>query len=94
MVSSFLRNPKMVTGVFEEGSLTLWVDSEMTKGILSRPNSLPPLEQAAEAYCGQKQRIVIKVGKPESKEPPEPKEEDNFDGLLDFGRQFGNFTVK
>ena len=54
MVDSFLRNPASVTGVFAENTLTLWTDSDLTKSFLSRGNTPALLEQAAEAYTGQK----------------------------------------
>ncbi|MDO4516517.1 MAG: DNA polymerase III subunit gamma/tau [Bacillota bacterium] len=98
MVQSFLRKPGAVTGVFEENNVTLWVDSELTKGVLSKPDTAAFLERAAEAYTGQKRRVVVKVGQPEPAAPqagaaPQP-QEDKFNDLLALGRQFGNFTVK
>ena len=93
MVQSFLRKPDTVTGVFDETSLTLWVDSDLTKGILSRGDTLKQLEQAAEGYTGQPHRVLVKVGKPQPPEPSAPAE-DKFNDLLALGRQFGNFTVK
>ena len=100
MIRSFLRKPGAVTGVFEENNLTLWVDSELTKGVLSKADTTALLEQAAEAYTGKKRRVICKVGQPEPAEvPSQPaaapkKEEDKFNDLLALGRQFGNFTVK
>ena len=100
MVQSFLRKPGAVTGIFEENHLTLWVDSELTKGVLSKPDTAAVLERAAEAYTGRKRRVLFKVGQPEPLEPvpqpgaaPQP-EDDKFNDLLALGRQFGNFTVK
>ena len=52
------------------------------------------LEQAAEAYTGQKRRAAFQVGKPPQADPPSPGRADNFDDLLALGQQFGNFTVK
>ena len=108
MVHSFLHKPESVTGTFEERTLTLWVDSELTKGFLSRGDTPSLLERAAEAYLGQPRRVVFKVGKPEPAERRNPSasqalshaevqtppEGDKFDDLLALGRQFGNFTVK
>ena len=93
MAQSFLRKPDTVTGVFDETSLTLWVDSDLTKGVLSRGDTLKRLEQAAEGYTGQPHRVFVKVGKPQPPEPSAPAE-DKFNDLLALGRQFGNFTVK
>lgn len=59
MASSFLRKGDSVTGVFGTGTLTLWVDSELTKGILSRGDTPALLQKAAEAYTGQACRVKI-----------------------------------
>ncbi len=102
MVNSFLHKPESVTGTFEERTLTIWTDSELTQGFLSRGDTPAMLERAAEAYTGQKRRVVFKVGKPEPAAQPAPApasgqpqpDEDKFNDLLALGRQFGNFTVK
>lgn len=94
MVDSFLHNPASVTGIFEENTLTLWTDSDLTKSFLSRGNTPALLERAAEAYTGQKRRVTFQVGKPPQVDPPSPSKDDNFDDLLALGQQFGNFTVK
>ena len=62
MVASFLHKPESVTGTFEEHTLTLWTDSELTQSFLSRGGTPALLEQAAEAFTGQKRRVVFKVG--------------------------------
>jgi len=100
MVQSFLKKPEEVTGVFDEHGLTLWVASEMTKGILSNPDTVARLEAAAADFTGSPRRVSIRVG-----EPPEPgpqsaatdrpsqsgPEKDPMDDLLALTRQFGNF---
>lgn len=65
MVASFLHKPESVTGTFEEHTLTLWTDSELTQSFLSRGGTPALLEQAAEAFTGQKRRVVFKVGRPD-----------------------------
>lgn len=101
MASSFLRKGDSVTGVFGEGTLTLWVDSELTKGVLSRGDTLELLQKAAASYTGQACRVVIKLGEPEPTpaqttpaQPGEAPPDDGFHDLLDLGQKFGNFTVK
>ena len=95
MIQSFLRKPNAVTGTFEDNDLTLWVEDEMTRGILSKPATMGFFEKSAAAYTGQDRRIHVKVGKPETAPAPAaPPQKDNFDDLLALGRQFGNFTVK
>ncbi len=106
MASSFLRKGDSVTGVFGTGTLTLWVDSELTKGILSRGDTPALLQKAAEAYTGQACRVMFQVGEPEPAQaqttaapppqtpPAEGPQDDGFNDLLDLGQKFGNFTVK
>ncbi len=95
MVASFLHKPESVTGTFEEHTLTLWTDSELTQSFLSRGGTPALLEQAAEAFPGQKRRVVFKVGRPDPvPQPPAGEGKDNFEDLLALGQQFGNFTVK
>lgn len=104
MVSSFLRKGDSVKGVFGPGTLTLWVDSELTKGVLSRGDTPSLLQKGAEAYTGQACRVVFKVGEPEPGQDtsaPQPQsapaaapQDDGFHDLLDLGQKFGNFTVK
>lgn len=65
MVNAFLRKPQQVTGTFGEKQLILWVDSELTQGFLSKGDTPALLERAAEAYTGQKRRVIFKVGKPD-----------------------------
>lgn len=95
MVQSFLRNPQAVTGTFEEHTLTLWTDSEMTRDVLKRGDTSALLAKAAEAYTGSPRRIVFQVGQPQSPPPSQGTgTADKFDDLLALGQQFGNFTVK
>ena len=101
MVRSFLHKPEAVQGVFEEHTLTIWTDSDLTMGFLNRSDTLAMLERAAEAYTGQKRRVRFQVGQPPV-QPPQPgpqtpppaPQEDKFNDLLALGQQFGNFKVK
>lgn len=97
MANSFLRKRDSVNGIFADGILTLWVDSELTKGVLSRGETLAVLERAALAYTGEPYRVTLKVGEPDipaAPVAPAAVQDDGFNDLLDLGRQFGNFTVK
>ena len=105
MVQSFLRKPQAVTGTFEENTLTLWTDTDLTRQILSRGETPDLLAKAALAYSGKPRRVVFQVGPPKAAEkpsspPPQPAAqpapgaEDKFNDLLALGQQFGNFTVK
>ena len=103
MVHSFLHKPESAQGVFEEHTLTIWTDSELTMSFLNRGDTPTVLERAAEAYTGQKRRVKFQVGKPPV-QPTQPRsnasqrqeapQEDKFDDLLALGRQSGNFKVK
>ena len=64
MVHSFLHKPESAQGVFEEHTLTIWTDSELTMSFLNRGDTPTVLERAAEAYTGQKRRVKFQVGKP------------------------------
>lgn len=97
MANSFLHKRDSVNGIFAHGVLTLWVDSELTKGVLSRGDTLAILERAASAYTGGPYRVTLKVGEPDipaAQEAPAAAQDDGFNDLLDLGRQFGNFTIK
>ncbi len=103
MVHSFLHKPEAVQGVFEEHTLTIWTDSDLTMGFLNRGDTPAMLERAAEAYTGKKRRVKFQIGKPSAQLPqPRPEvppqqavpQEDKFDDLLALGQQFGNFKVK
>ena len=94
MVRSFLQKPQSVTGTFEENTLTLWTDSELTRQVLSRGETPALLARAAQAYTGRPRRVVFQVGKPQPVPPPAGGTEDKFEDLLALGQQFGNFTVK
>lgn len=94
MANSFLRKRDSVNGIFSEGVLTLWVDSDLTKGVLSRGDTLAILERAASDYTRQPCRVTVKVGEPDIPAAPAAVQDDGFNDLLDLGRQFGNFTVK
>lgn len=103
---SMLRTPGQVRGVFDERTLTLWVENDMTKAILSKPDTAARLEAAAAAFTGGPKRLAFRVGEappedalpaepadPAGPDPSAPPEKDPLDDLLDLGRQFGNFTV-
>ncbi|MDY3014010.1 MAG: DNA polymerase III subunit gamma/tau [Evtepia sp.] len=94
MVHSFLHKPESVTGTFEEKTLTIWVDSELTKSFLSRGDTPAMLEQAAQTLTGEKRRVVFQIGRPEVKPETPPQQEDHFSDLMALGQKFGNIEVK
>ncbi len=98
-VMPYLNNPAKVAGVWKNGKLTLWVDSEFTRSMLNKPAVLEKLSRAAaDAFGGQPQVSVV-TGTPPPAEPaasaPAPgAERDPLDDLLSFGGQFDNITIQ
>ena len=82
----------MVQGHLEPGVLTLWVDDELVKGVVSRPAVLEAIRVLAQARLGEAVRVQAKVGKaPTGTSAPA---HDNLDDLLAMGRRFDNITIK
>lgn len=100
-INPYLNNPAKVTGVWGNGALTLWVDSEFTRSMLNKPPILTALTQAAQAAFGGQPRVSIVAGKPpaaaSASAPPSAPEEEplgKLDDLIAFGQQFDNITIK
>lgn len=89
---SFLGNTSMVQGHLEPGVLTLWVDDELVKGVVSRPAVLEAIRVLAQAKLGEEVRVQARVGKPPAGAPVST--HDNLDDLLAMGRRFDNITIK
>ena len=101
-VVPYLNNPAKVTGVWQNGRLTLWVDSEFTRSMLNKPAVLEGLTQAAAAAFGGEPRVSVVTGKapapqpaaPAASAPASPSEPDALDELLAFGEQFDNIIIQ
>lgn len=89
---SFLGNSSMVQGHLEPGVLTLWVDDELVKGVVSRPAVLEAIRAFAQAKLGEAVRVQVKVGKAPASAAVAA--HDNLDDLLAMGRRFDNITIK
>ena len=64
-VLPYLNNSAKVTGVWKNGALTLWVDTEFTRAMLNKPAILQTLSQAASACFGVPEvRVSAVVGQP------------------------------
>lgn len=102
-VLPYLNNPAKVTGVWKNGLLTLWVDSEFTRSMLNKPAVLEGLTAAAAALFGGQPKVSVVTGQPPAREkaaprPPEqerpPQQEgDALDELLAFG-EYDNIVIQ
>ncbi len=94
-VMPYLNNPAKVAGVWKNGKLTLWVDSEFTRSMLNKPAVLEKLAQAAADAFGGQPQVSVTVGAPPPLDaPPAPAKKDPLDDLLSFGGQFDNITIQ
>jgi len=99
-VLPYLTNPAKVTGVWKNGALTLWVDSEFTRSMLNKPAVLEKLAQAAAASFGGQPQVSVVTGTPPAEAPsPAPAAQpapaaDALDELLAFGQQFDNIIIQ
>jgi len=103
-VLPYLTNPAKVTGVWKNGVLTLWADTEFTRSMLNKPAVLDGLTRAAAATFGGQPRVSVVTGKPPAEEPsaptpaaPQPApapEADALDELLAFSEQFDNIIIQ
>ena len=97
-VMPYLNNPAKVTGVWKNGMMTLWVDSEFTRSMLNKPAVLEKLAQAAAAAFGGRPQVSVVTGTPPPADAEAAKapaaERDPLDDLLSFGGQFDNITIQ
>ncbi len=88
---AILANTDLVTGTAANGVLTLWTDSDTTRTMLSKPEVTQAVAAAAAGVLGGQTQVVVKTGSPAPAAAPA---HDKMQDLLDFGRQFDNFTIK
>ena len=99
-VAPYLNNPAKVTGVWKNGALTLWTDTEFTRSMLNKLAILDALAQAASAAFGGHPQVSVVTGKPPAEEaaPPAPAQTepqaDALDELLAFSEQFDNIVIQ
>jgi len=100
-VMPYLNNPAKVTGVWQNGRLTLWVDSSFTRSMLNKPAVLEKLAQAAAAVFGGEPQVSVSVGTPPPAGPApssapaaqEP-EKDPLDDLMSSFGGLDNITIQ
>ena len=63
-VIPILTNREKVTGVWKNGHLTLWVDSEFTRMMLNKPVILGGIAQAAQTTFGCPAQVSVVTGTP------------------------------
>ncbi len=68
-VHPYLSNGQKVTGVWKNGSLTLWTDSEFTRAVLNKPAVLAGLKRAAADSFGGAPQVSVVCGTPPPEEP-------------------------
>ena len=68
-VHPYLSNGQKVTGVWKNGSLTLWTDSEFTRAMLNKPAVLAGLKRAAADSFGGDPQVSVVCGTPPPEEP-------------------------
>ena len=101
-INPYLNNPNKVTGVWSNGALTLWVDTEFTRSMLNKPAVLDALVRSAAALFGGQPRVSVVVGKAPAQTAPVPsapapapaEPHGNLEDLIAFGEQFDNITIK
>ena len=95
-VMPYLNNPAKVTGVWNNGTLTLWVDSEFTRSVLNKPAVLEKLAQAAASSFGGEPRVSVVTGTPPPSKPAQPAaaEKDPLDDLMSSFGGLDNITFQ
>ena len=102
-VLPYLHNPSKVTGMWKNGQLTLWTDSEFTRSMLNKPAILEGLARAAGDAFGGQPRVSIVAGRPPEEDlspaPSQPSPQskgsgDALDQLLAFGEKFDNIIIQ
>jgi len=84
-----------VTGVWRNGTLTLWTDTEFTRSMLNKDAIVKGLTEAATACFGVPARVSVVTGKPPAAEPAPPApQEDKLDELLAFSAGFDNIIIQ
>ena len=68
-VHPYLNNAQKVTGVWKNGSLTLWTDSEFTRAMLNKPAVLAGLKRVAADSFGGDPQVSVVCGTPPPEEP-------------------------
>ena len=79
----------LCTGVLEGDQLVLYTPDEMTQNRLDNDRVKNVLVEEVQRHTGTPVRMLLRVG-----EPPKATPQENFEKLLQFGRQFDNIEIK
>lgn len=97
-VTPYLNNPQKVTGVWKNGKLTLWVDSEFTRSMLNKPAILDGIAKAATATFGCSAAVSVVTGTPPAAPTPSTSADKDtnpaLNELLTFAQGFDNVTIQ
>ena len=88
-VMPYLNKPAKVSGVWKNGKLTLWVDSEFTRSMLNKPAVLEKLTAAAANVFGGQPQVGVVTGAPPPSEPAQAAPAAEKDPLDDLADSFG-----
>jgi len=101
-VMPHLKDPQKVTGVWKNGKLTLWVNSEFIRAMLNKPAILDGIARAARSTFGVPAVVNVVTGTPPAPAPAspaqaaQPEHDTNraFHELLSFAEGLDNVTIQ
>ena len=89
---TFLKRPGAAQGVVDGGVLTVGVESDMARSLLTKPGILANIAKEAKVLLGGEYRVALTVGTPPPAQAGE--EHDKLDDLLANLSQLDNMTIK
>lgn len=92
-IHAIFRNKALARGVFSDKELRIYVDSDMNRTMVNKSEVLDSLQEVALLYTGRMLTVHIEIDTGTAVEEPSGNS-DKFGDLLQFGKQFGNITIK
>ena len=99
-----LKKPGVVQALVADGTLTLWVENDLARGLLSKQELSAELRTAAGKLPGGAHRVEIVLGKPPvsagTAPAPEPSGDrppethDSLEDLMALGQRFDNIIIE
>ncbi len=90
---SFLSNKAMVRGTVDGPLLTLWVQNDFIKGMISKPGILAAVTEASRTLPGGPYRTVVDIGAPPPPKAPAAGDHDKLDDLLALGGELDGIII-